>query len=284
MEFSRGMVLSMEHPIPQNVTSFEFHLVGDMTLKQFLFLAGGLGFSYFVFIFLFPLNPILAIPLILILAGGGTTFAFVPILDRPLDHWVMAFFKAVYSPTKGFWQTASGVTPNEPFLKNRLRAYLSPKTIPTLTRIPTPQPTPADLEKLVEVAKQAQTLHQQIAQIPDISPIRPHQAQVVVVEPLKQPQTQLTLTSLPNVINGVIIDDSGSPIEGVIIIIHNTDGIPVRASKTNKLGQFAGATSLPSGVYTITLEKENFEFDTLQVTLNTAILSPLMIKPKKHDQ
>ena len=30
------------HPVPQNISSYEFRLVGDMTLKQFLYLAGGI--------------------------------------------------------------------------------------------------------------------------------------------------------------------------------------------------------------------------------------------------
>ncbi|KKR52786.1 MAG: hypothetical protein UT88_C0021G0001, partial [Candidatus Woesebacteria bacterium GW2011_GWD2_40_19] len=30
-----------QHPIPQNISSYQFRLVGDMTLKQFFQLAGG---------------------------------------------------------------------------------------------------------------------------------------------------------------------------------------------------------------------------------------------------
>jgi len=90
----------------------------------------------------------------------------------------------------------------------------------------------------------------------------------------------MLLTSFPNVINGVVEED-GDFLEGVIVIIHNKDNIPVRALKTNKLGQFSGATPLPSGVYTVTLEKEDYKFDTLQITLTGEILSPLKLKPRK---
>jgi len=31
-----------QHPIPQNITGYQFRLVGDMTLKQFAMLAGGI--------------------------------------------------------------------------------------------------------------------------------------------------------------------------------------------------------------------------------------------------
>ena len=30
------------HPIPQDVTGFQFRLIGDMTIKQFAYLAGGM--------------------------------------------------------------------------------------------------------------------------------------------------------------------------------------------------------------------------------------------------
>ena len=35
-----------QHPVPRNISSFEFHLIGDMTLKQFAYLAGGVFIAY----------------------------------------------------------------------------------------------------------------------------------------------------------------------------------------------------------------------------------------------
>ena len=31
-----------QHPVPQHISNYEFKLVGDMTLKQFFQLAGGI--------------------------------------------------------------------------------------------------------------------------------------------------------------------------------------------------------------------------------------------------
>ena len=94
----------MEHAVPQNITSFQFRLVGDMTLKQFGFLASGCALAYLTFLLLFSHNPYIAVVFILMFTLMGILFAFLPIADRPLDHWVMAFLKAVYSPTSGFWK------------------------------------------------------------------------------------------------------------------------------------------------------------------------------------
>src|SRR5687768_4930122 len=92
------------HPVPQNVTSFQFRLIGDMTLKQFGYLGVGVGFAYLIFILLATSAPLIAWPIIVISSFLGIAFAFIPIQDRPLDHWVAAFLKAIYNPTKRVWK------------------------------------------------------------------------------------------------------------------------------------------------------------------------------------
>ncbi len=480
------------HPIPQNVTAFQFHLIGDMTIRQFIYLATGLVIGYFTFLIVYPRLPLIAAPIILISVLLGVAFAFLPILDRPLDHWVKAYFKAVYSATQGRWKSPV-YPPDESLFTNRLNIYLShlhslasqensliytmnkpaaeptiappppvissapnptptqtdnsnnlrslkpaplpisstPSPLPTPTDIPeanqkpgldfnpthnqplskmqlnfnqpepdaktqafntiptgpvyfpwekmqsTPPPTqtvPAvkpqpdlpveqsellnksanamkelaalpfnpqdmngtqdnlpssdDLNKLVEMAKQARTLQLKLSEAEKqinaltttapISGIAPeeHKNQfqqiftnlqtliqqadlitqqattankslnkkkkevVKVVEPPKPQASQVLLTSQPNVINGIVRDQKGTYLDNVIIIIHDKDQLPVRALKTNKIGQFTGTTPLPNGVYTITLEKDGLEFDTLQVTLNGEVMPPLDVTAK----
>jgi hypothetical protein len=91
-----------EHPVPQNITSYEFHLIGNMTLKQFLELAAG-GVLAFV-AYSSNLPGILKWPLIFALVGVGIAMAFVPIEERPLDTWFLAFIRAIYNPTKFNWK------------------------------------------------------------------------------------------------------------------------------------------------------------------------------------
>lgn len=426
------------HPIPQNVTQFEFHLIGDMTLKQFLFLAAGLGSGYLIFI-LFAANlPYLAYPLIAIAVLLGIAFAFLPIHERPLDHWVKAFFKAIFSPTQRKYK-AEILTPQDPLFYGRLKMYLSqvndgasmaadkPKldimaqmapatqqivndtstpppldtpqpqtpihsgqteaqkqtytstpaiqstttsqpvspapTTPTYTPVepkpatgkPSPTikltpPTPvasdqtpkeipavgmavpdeASLNKIVEYAKEAQIVQTQIVETErELNNLRTKAAQpgsdqvqfansfneiltrlqaltkqasevsrkissistsssttanpkIKVVYPeQKEQETYIALTSTPNIINGIVTDSMGNYLEGVIVVTHDKEGLPVRALKTNKLGQFIAATPLPNGIYTITLEKESLNFDVLEVELDGKILPPIKIAAKK---
>lgn len=361
------------HPIPQNVTSFQFKLVGDMTLKQFGYLAIGLSIAYICFVFLAPYFPLIAWPLVIFSASSGAAFAFLPIADRPLDYWVVAFLKAVYSPTKRAWKKNDKYYTEDSLFKSRALMYLSaiPTTEPnerakalspnplaplqaaqaptsdvsrpTLTP-PPPQAAPApsdlptqeELAKTVEFARQAQILQTQIieterqlnkikqeAQKPTEIPVdyteqvnsildnlqrlvsqaseikekianldqpengakavpqpTPKQTIRVVSTPRPKPIPVL-LTTFPNIINGVVTDANNNLLEGVVVVIYDKEGLPVRALKTNKLGQFSGATPLPNGTYTIELEKDEMAFDTIQTDLSGQVLQPLNISAKK---
>lgn len=462
------------HPIPQNVTNFEFHLVGDMTLKQFAYLAAGVGFAFLIFTTLSTVQPIIAWPIIVISALLGVAFAFLPIQERPLDHWVAAFFKAIFKPTSLKFSSKI-INPADPLFNKRLNHYLktyeyakakehailgnpnlfpsavtsaqpgpkinpqapSPKKtsfidkfkagqtafggpqqaqpapakptqqqaapapqirqqpaeqpvtappapnsqpkpvltpppvilqsaqtiseLPDLNQpfkamplapggtahpVPTPKPEavlpnrnqsgptkPEDLKKTVELAKKAQETQQEVIKIESsLSQIKQQAAQpgvdpksyvedfedlltqlqklnekasetakelakVSKTEPL--PQTTeavqkasatpikaksiptLKLTSFPNVINGIVTDSLGNYIEGAIVVAHDKQGLPVRALKSNKLGQFVAATPLPNGEYTIVVEKDNLMFDKIGIELKNEILPPILVAAKK---
>ncbi len=361
------------HPVPQNVTSFQFKLVGDMTIKQFAYLASGIVVAYILFIFLTPSAPIIAWPLIIMFSLTGAAFAFLPIGYRSLDYWLIAFLRAVYSPTKQTWSKNNKGYGEEPLFKSRLTMFLSPvgqpspitnPPIPALRpltsmqpnntppifapkaeipfrTVPQPEPKEAlpsqeELQKTVELAKEAQNLQikiienerklnqikeaagqpqtinvdysreianvlanlqqlinqaseikQRLADIDTTQPTIPLQEQpkervkITVTTPQKPKQTQLMLTTFPNVINGIVKDSENNYLEGVVVVIYDKEGLPVRALKTNKLGQFSGSTPLPNGVYTIELEKDNLVFDALQIELVGSVIPPLAIAAKK---
>ena len=99
-----------QHPVPQNITSYEFRLVGDMTLKQFFQLAGGgiVG----VVIYQLPLPFFIKWPLIFIAVGIGAALAFVPVQGRPFSQWLTAFFGAIYAPTEYYWSPSEKLVVN----------------------------------------------------------------------------------------------------------------------------------------------------------------------------
>ncbi|HWS23249.1 MAG TPA: PrgI family protein [Anaerolineales bacterium] len=97
----------IQHPIPQNVTSYQFRLIGDMTIKQFIFLSTGIGFAiafyysnlffFFKWFFVFLSSMI------------GFAIAFMPFEGRPLDQWFVNYLRAIYRPTFFIWKKQSPI-------------------------------------------------------------------------------------------------------------------------------------------------------------------------------
>jgi hypothetical protein len=359
----------MEHPVPQDIASYEFHLVGDMTLKQFAYLATGLSLAYLTFVLFGQPYPFIAWPFIAIFGLTGTAFAFLPIMDRPLDHWVLAFVKAIFQPTKMTFKSKA-VALDNPYFDKRLEVYLglplgsqapTPKPVlaqsqvhlndtpypqilekpgghtyvpqqrPATPKAPTPLPSKEELKETVELAKEAQAVQAKILETEE----RLNKIKVNAAQPGSDPKfytedfqsvladlqnlnkdankisgelaqlaktptktitstslkpvrpnivPSLTLTSIPNIINGIVTDSQGSYLEGAIVVAHDKQGLPVRALKSNKLGQFIAATPLASGSYTITVEKEPLSFDNVQIDLNDKILPPLVMTAKRQER
>src|SRR5258708_2041983 len=94
-----------QNPVPQNISLYQFDWVGDMTLKQFLELATGVVIG--VIIYATALPGLIKWPLIFFSAISGAALAFVPFEERPLEQWIFAFFRSIYSPTLFHWQKQS---------------------------------------------------------------------------------------------------------------------------------------------------------------------------------
>lgn len=91
----------------------------------------------------------------------------------------------------------------------------------------------------------------------------------------------IPLTDTPNVLSGLVTDEKGSPIESAVLVVRDESGIPVRALKTNKLGQFLSATPLSIGTYTIEAESDIASFKHLSINLTGQILPPIGIKGER---
>lgn len=91
-----------DHPLPQDITGYQFHIIGNMTLKQF----AEVGFGVFIGFLFYTTNlhDFIKWPLIGLAVGLGVIAAFVPIEERPFDQWVISFFKSIYRPTKFYWK------------------------------------------------------------------------------------------------------------------------------------------------------------------------------------
>ena len=90
------------HPIPQDVTGFQFKLIGSMTLKQFALLGIPVVAAFLIYYSVFPFY--IKYPLIFILSITGLSLAFVPIEGRPADVMIKHFINALFAPNQFLYE------------------------------------------------------------------------------------------------------------------------------------------------------------------------------------
>lgn len=166
----------------------------------------------------------------------------------------------------------------------------------------------AKYEKLEEIAKQAKNVEEKTQ---DKETSKTRQDEPANVEPVQKETVRLsseenthsidgaspTIQSIPekpnptlsagfptlpdvgNVILGIVRDPRGKSLQNILVEVMDSNGIPVRAFKTNALGQFASATPLPNGKYTIHFETagKQHEFEDVEISLSGEIFQPLEI-------
>ena len=109
-----------QHPIPQNITGFEFKLIGFLTLRQF----GYLGVAAIADFILYSAK----LPFFVVLAIGGPVsllalaLAFLPVNDLPFERWLAAFIKTIYSPNTRVWHREPKIIG---FLEPQFSVYLN---------------------------------------------------------------------------------------------------------------------------------------------------------------
>lgn len=91
-----------KHPVPQNVMDVEFKVVGDLTVRQVMYLFIG---GILIFIFFRSGLPSFWRWAFMIGTGGlSIAVAFVPIQERGMDRWMVSFVKALMAPTQRIWR------------------------------------------------------------------------------------------------------------------------------------------------------------------------------------
>lgn len=294
----------IQHPIPQNVTGYQFRLIGDMTIKQFIYLSVGIGAAIaFYYTNLFFLIKWF---FVILSATSGFAIAFLPFEERPLDLWLTNYLKAIYRPTYFIWKKIPSLPEYFSFVSNtpskvisdldeisRLAAIRRQQGLHSfLTTLPNDQHIDLDLTE----QSQSQNLLSLFSQQSSTPP----KTEVVIPPPsLSSPQTPpssaatpstpaITSTSLPfpsapstpNTLVGMVLGQDNKIIEGAIVEIVDELNFPVRATKTNQLGQFFSTTPLKRGNYRINIDKPGLIFDTIEIRLTGQVVDPLKIIAK----
>lgn len=301
-----------QHPVPQQISSYQFRLVGDMTLKQFFQVASGVGIS--LLFYASTLHPAIKWPLIIFFTALGAALAFLPFQERPLETWIISFFKSIYSPTIYYWQASKQkpvffradanpipLTPVPSLYKNKAPDFsldeaekLFLKNINNLSSPPLniPKTPPVALFQqgfkptfVVEETQSKKTEvlpNVQAGQVSQVFPQQPNQLKSVAAQfsPGASPPNP---PEQPNIITGQVLDENGKIVEGAILEIRDIQGRPVRALKTNKVGHFLIATPLAMGKYDLLAEKDGLEFEPLSFEAMGMIIPPIAVQAKAKE-
>ncbi len=302
-----------QHPIPQQITSYEFKLVGDMTLKQFGKAAGGVIIA--LLINSSKLVFFIKWPLIFIFAAGGLALAFVPFQDRPLETWLMAFIKSIYSPTIFTYKKESPENWLEIDLSKQLKSDEEEEMV---VPIKEDKKVKEFINSLPSIGRESQAIKSTdvdtglvkeesqaiMSTGVDTSLVNQGTKPIDVDTSLAKEEAKAAnlglkteklgatgtvvfgeipmpdIPDLPNLVVGMVLDLNHKIVEGAIIEIQDKDGNPSRVLKTNKLGQFKTLTQLSNGKYLVVTEKENLEFDRVEINLTGKIIEPIKILAK----
>ncbi|HVT00697.1 MAG TPA: PrgI family protein [Patescibacteria group bacterium] len=88
-----------------------------------------------------------------------------------------------------------------------------------------------------------------------------------------------SLPDVPNIVMGIVRDPRNKTLPNILVEVVDQNNIPVRAFKTNSLGQFAAATPLADGTYKVYFEdpQKIHEFEIIQITLDGTIFNPIEV-------
>ncbi|MFZ2152815.1 MAG: PrgI family protein [Microgenomates group bacterium] len=298
-----------QHPIPQQISSYEFKLVGDMTLKQFLKAAAGIILA--IMINATGLIFFLKYPLMLIFGGGGLLLAFVPFEDRPMETWLIAFLRSIYSPTiytykkmpdKNWIELMNSKTAGrdhsleaeeeiETPVKDRDKVREFIDSLPTVQiGLKANESEEINRAEIKEVATDTKKINKSEETGEKINEVviddwRNKKADLGLATEKDMATAKVVFGEIPmpdkpetaNTLVGMATNTEGKIVEGAIVEIQDSKGNPSRVLKTNSLGQFRTTTPLANGKYLIITEKENLKFDKVEIELMGKTIEPIKI-------
>lgn len=262
-----------QHPVPRQITTFEFKLIGFMTLKQFIYLIVFIPLGVVIF-YIFPI-PFLNFIFSSFIAFLGVALAFLPINNRPLDIWILNLYKRLTSPTQYFYKKSNSpiyfltdVKINEDsysYVNNFLQSqkYLNQYLQKTTSK---------DQDKKKQFINQLFNIN---------FPSKENKQ-----EQLSKDQTKISFTEDKKQVflTGVVKNHKLIPLAGILIYIKNNQGGVIRLLKTNPHGVFATFKPLPEGEYFFEVKdpKNIYIFDTIKINIdNKNVNKPIEIFSKE---
>jgi len=257
-----------QHPLPRQITSFEFKLVGFMTLHQFIYLLVFVPMGFAVYSII-PI-PFVNIFLGFIIGSIGMLLAFLPVNDRPLDVFLKNLFKRLTSPTQYLYQKSNQQVsfPSKAPTNESLQEIKSPPRRKIVFDDPTPElfSTKLPQELLSGVLK---------------TTVKESSASNLAGDQILGRTKARNSKKQPFFI-GTVKNNKDKPLPEILVYVKDETNMPVRLLKTNPHGIFATYSSLPQGEYLMEAKdpRGSYLFEAMKVHLSESNPTPFTMLSK----
>ncbi|MCK9368780.1 PrgI family protein [Candidatus Dojkabacteria bacterium] len=292
-----------QHAIPQNILDIEFKLFTKFTIREFVYLAVGIGFGG-IFIYLFSsgdLPAVVAFPIFALSAGLGIFLGLVKINDQPADIFIRNFFYAITHPTQRVWKNEiidekidKVVKPDFNLTEGKNdRGAVTPtggKTIGISKDLPSNQFI--EKSKIDEIDKEEKEKLDSISQLAGV-PVQPTLKRETII-PTASPisnSNRITISKINSSsmtakisnknpggnLNFKVCDNEGNGIAQAVIVIKDSQDKILSAFRSNSLGEITSEKMFSPGMYNLEIQAGGNTFPPISVLIEDVTLPPIKL-------
>lgn len=284
-----------QHAIPQNILDVEFKLFTKFTIKEFVYIAIGIGFGG-IFLYFFStgkLPGIIAFPIFIVSSGIGLFLGLVPINDQKADTFLKNYFSAISKPTQRVWLNekinskfkpdVGGTTGTMSRDANATGGRVIGATKQSLSKSQVKETVALDQEeaqklKAIDAAAEGKAPP---APIQQESPAQQAAQQSKII--IGKQNAQQYLTQLPGIqkvhsnVNLRLVDISGLPVPQAVASLKDGAGKVLGVAKSDQEGNVLFQKPMPAGHYIIDLQSEAQTFPRVEMIIEDQNIPPVKI-------
>jgi len=257
-----------QHAIPQNILDVEFKLFTKFTLKEFAYLAIGIGFGGLMIYLTVreDIPGIIGIPIFILSSTLGIVLGLVPINDQDADVFIKNYISAITNPTQRVWL-------NKEMKNQRLKPEVKPTEDGQIVHKDIKQekkkiigvPLPLKKEEVEDPLEKAQLNVEEelLKPLPNVP-----QKIVITDENIANYQFKIkSMDKLPGNINVWLCTKDFKPVPNVITYLKSSQGKVLYANKTGTNGYFLTSKLWDPGTYMLEFEHPVHKFPKVQLEL-----------------
>jgi hypothetical protein len=280
-----------QHAIPQNILDIEFKLFTKFTVREFVYMAIGIGFGG-IFLYFFTkgqLPGIIAIPVFFVSSAIGLVLGLVPINDQKADVFFRNYIWAITNPTQRVWRNdklsdKSQITdkmevtqgsmqrdPTQPGKPNIVGSesistsqFIEGEKIEQLDR--------EEQERLDAIGKQAGITQNQEPRVAPQPTVEKEIEQPKATSPSSILIARNTLNNFQTIpgetgttIGFQILDKEGKPNSSAVVALKTAEGSVLFAQRTNSSGIVEVTKPLPTNRYKLLVQSNGKTYSNIEI-------------------